>query len=106
MKEKISTTFPGDKVPKEGSQCICLSVVLIDSVFRTGNYCPQVFLEECKYIVKKKRCLNILLTTYKFVLTKKSLIKKILVKKNLIKNKSRMLITSLLRVQFLREYFR
>ena len=56
MKEKISTTFPGDKVPKEGSQYICLSVVLIDSVFRAGkNYCPQVFLEECKYIVKKKK---------------------------------------------------
>ena len=103
MKEKISTTFPGDKVPKEGSQCICLSVVLIDSVFRTGkDYCPQVFLEECKYIVKKKkRFLNILLTTYKFLLMKKSLIKKILVKKNLIKNKSSMLITSLLRDQFL-----
>ena len=56
MKEKISTTFPGDKVPKEGSQYICLAVVLIDSVFRTGkNYCPQVFLEECKCIVKKKK---------------------------------------------------
>ena len=24
-------------------------------MFRTGNnYCPQVFLEECKYVVKKK----------------------------------------------------
>ena len=33
-------------MPKEGSQCICLSVVLIDSVYRTGkNYYPQVFLE-------------------------------------------------------------
>ena len=33
---------------------ICLSVILIDSVFRTGkNYYPQAFLEECKYIVKE-----------------------------------------------------
>ena len=28
---------------------------MIDSVFRTGNnYYPQVFLEECKYVVKEK----------------------------------------------------
>ena len=26
-----------DKIPKEGSQCIYLSVILIDSVFRTGK---------------------------------------------------------------------
>ena len=29
---------------------------MISSVFRTGkNYYPQVFLEECKYIVKEKK---------------------------------------------------
>ena len=29
--------------------------MLIDSVFRTSkNYYPQVFLEECKYIIKEK----------------------------------------------------
>ena len=29
---------------------------MIDSVFRTGNnYYPQVFLEECKYVVKDKK---------------------------------------------------
>ena len=29
---------------------------MIDSVFRTDkNYYPQVFLEECKYVVKEKR---------------------------------------------------
>ena len=28
---------------------------MIDSVFRTsGNYYPQVFLEECKYVVKER----------------------------------------------------
>ena len=42
-------------MPKESSQCICLSVTLIDSVFRKGNnYYPPVFLEECKYVVKEK----------------------------------------------------
>ena len=43
---KSNTNFHNNKIPKEGSQSICLSVILIDSVFRTGNnYCPQVFLE-------------------------------------------------------------
>ena len=46
----------GDKIPKYSSRCNCLSVILIDSVFRTGkNYYPQVFLEEDKYIVKEKK---------------------------------------------------
>ena len=32
------------------------------SVFRAGKkYYPQVFLEACKYVLKEKRCLNILL---------------------------------------------
>ena len=54
--EKIKISFHSDKMPKEGSQCICLSVVLIDSVYRTGkNYYPQVFLEECIYVVKEKK---------------------------------------------------
>ena len=33
-------------MPKEGSHCICLSVILINSVFL------EVSLEECKYINK------------------------------------------------------
>ena len=53
---KINTNFHNNKIPREGSQFICLSVILIDSVFRTGkNYYPQVFLEECKYVVKEKK---------------------------------------------------
>ena len=43
---KINTNFHNNKIPKEGSQCIYLSVYLIDSVFRAGkNYYLQVFLE-------------------------------------------------------------
>ena len=34
--EKINTNFYGDKIPKEGSQCICFSGILIDSFFWTG----------------------------------------------------------------------
>ena len=53
---KINTNFHNNKIPKEGSQFICLSVILIDSVFRTGkNYYPQVLSEKCKYAVKEKK---------------------------------------------------
>ena len=38
---KIYTNFHNNKIPREGSQFICLSVILIDSVFITGkNYYP------------------------------------------------------------------
>ena len=51
---KINTNFHNNKIPKESSHCICLSVILINSVFRTGNnYYPQAFLEECKLVKKK-----------------------------------------------------
>ena len=54
--EKINTNFHDNKIQKEGSQFICLSVILIDSVFRTGkNFYPQVFLQECKCVVKGKK---------------------------------------------------
>ena len=34
----------------------CLSVILIDSVFKINkNHHSQVFLEECKYIIKEKK---------------------------------------------------
>ena len=46
---KINKNFHNNKIPKEGSQFICLSVVLIDSVFRAVKNCyRQVFLKECK----------------------------------------------------------
>ena len=52
---KTNTNFHSKKIPKEGSQFICLSVILVDSVFRiVKNYYPQVFLEEYKYIVKER----------------------------------------------------
>ena len=52
---KISTNFHNNKIPKKDSQYFCLSVILINSVFRTGkNYYLQAFLEEYKYVVKEK----------------------------------------------------
>ena len=52
--EKVNTNYYNDKMPKEGPHCICLSVILIDFVFKMGkSYYPQVFSEECNYIVKE-----------------------------------------------------
>ena len=42
-------------MPKVGSNCIFLEVILIDFVLK--NYL-QVFLRECKYIEKEKRVIR------------------------------------------------
>ena len=47
---KINTSFHNNKIPRDGSQVICLSVILINSLFRTGKNYPKVFLEECEYV--------------------------------------------------------
>ena len=53
---KINTNFHKNKIPKEDSKFISLSVILTNSVYRTGkNYYPQVFIEECKYVAKGKK---------------------------------------------------
>ena len=50
---KINANFHNNKISREGSQFICLSVILIDSIFRISkNYYPQVFWEERKKIPK------------------------------------------------------
>ena len=55
-KGEINTNFHNKKKPKECSHCICLSLILIDSAYRNNQiYCPEVFLEESKYIVKDKK---------------------------------------------------
>ena len=39
---KINTNFRNNKIPTEGSQFICFSVILINSVFRNSKkYYPQ-----------------------------------------------------------------
>ena len=50
-KGKLNTIFHGDKLPKEVSQYICLSVIIIDFVFRTvKNYSPQIHLQRKKIL--------------------------------------------------------
>ena len=50
----VKTNFLGDEIPKEGVHYACIACITIDSVMRMKkmNY-PQVYLEECKYKIKK-----------------------------------------------------
>ena len=52
----IKTNFLGDEIPKENMHYACIACITIDSVMKIEkkNY-PQVYLEECKYKVKKMR---------------------------------------------------
>ena len=52
----IKTNVLGDEVPKENKQYTYIACITIDSVMRMEkkNY-PQVYLEECKYKMKKKK---------------------------------------------------
>ena len=50
----IGTNFLGNDIPKENMHYACIACITIDSVMRMDkkNH-PQVYLEECKYRIKK-----------------------------------------------------
>ena len=49
--EVITTLFDGDKIPKEKVEYVCIPCISIDSVLKVD---PQVYVEQCKYKVKKR----------------------------------------------------
>ena len=55
----IKTNFSDDKIPKENMHYTCIVCITIDPVMRMQkkNY-PQVYLEECKYKIKKTKMTN------------------------------------------------
>ena len=52
----VCTIFWNDKIPKEHVHYNCIAAISVDSVMKMDkkNY-PQVYLEECKYEIKKKK---------------------------------------------------
>ena len=57
--DSIVTNFHNKKIPKENSQCKCLSIIILDSVIKANKkYYPQTFLEECKYAQEKTKIEN------------------------------------------------
>ena len=54
--DMIKTLFGGDVIPKERIEYSCIACVSVDSVLKIDRkHYPQVFLEQCKYEVKKKK---------------------------------------------------
>ena len=55
----IKINFSDDKIPKESMHCTCIAFITTDSVIRMEkkNY-AQVYLEECKYRMKKTKMIK------------------------------------------------
>ena len=51
----INSLFSGDEIPKEIIHYVCIPVISVDSTLKVDqkNY-PQVYLEQCKYKIKKR----------------------------------------------------
>ena len=46
-------------MPKEKAPCMCLSVIMIDSVIKANKkYYPETLFEKCKYIQEKIKAEN------------------------------------------------
>ena len=53
------TNFHNKKLPKEKAPCKCLSIIMQDFIIKANKkYCPQTFLEECKYVQEKIKTKN------------------------------------------------
>ena len=56
---RINKTFHGNKTTEDNECCTCLCVISLDSIVTVDKTSyPQIFLEECKYAVKKKKIIN------------------------------------------------
>ena len=57
----INTFFTEDKVPKQKVHYVSIAAICTDSMLRTDkkNY-PQVYLEQCKYKMKKTELISII----------------------------------------------
>ena len=58
----IKTNFLGSNMPKENMHYTCIACTTNDSVLAIDKKNHPVYLEECKYRVKKRKCLNTELT--------------------------------------------
>ena len=57
----INTLFSGNEIPRERNHAVCIAAICIDSVLRVDkkNY-PQLYLEQCKYKIKRRKPVNFL----------------------------------------------
>ena len=61
LNNSVNTLFSENEIPKERIRYVCISAISIDLVLRINkkNY-PQVYLEQCKYNVKKRELVSII----------------------------------------------
>ena len=58
--DRVNTNFQSKKIPQENTACKCLSLIILDSVFKVSKkHYPQTLLEECKYEIKKTKLDNL-----------------------------------------------
>ena len=51
--------FSGDEIPKERIHYVRISAICMDSVLRTDKKkYPQIYLEQCKYKIKKRELVS------------------------------------------------
>ena len=55
----INTVFSDNEIPKGKNHYICIAAMNVDSIMKLykKNY-PQVYLEQCKYKIKKRKLLD------------------------------------------------
>ena len=58
--DKVYASFQDNKTPKDNEHWVCLSVILLDSIYVNSNkeYYQQIFLEESKYAIKDRKTVN------------------------------------------------
>ena len=55
----MNTNFQGKKLLEENASYKCLSLIMLDFVIRVNKkYYPQIFLEGCKYAIRKNKLEN------------------------------------------------
>ena len=56
FKDEINTNFQWNGMPKRNVTYDCFLLIVLDSVTKVNEkYCPQTFLEACKYKLKKRK---------------------------------------------------
>ena len=57
----VKTLFDGDKISEEKIEYECIPCISIDSVLKGDKkWYPQVYLEQCKYKMKKRKVKNLI----------------------------------------------
>ena len=65
--DRVYINFQHNKIPKDNEYCVCLSAILLDSIFVNSNeeYYLQILLKECKYAIKNRKIVNTIIEDLK-----------------------------------------